>query len=226
MDIQNSETQVGTVQYFEQHFFVSTPNADWPTHVETMGYVETLNRLLLAYDQELDQRLKMTAFHDPKQGETVRILCFPSQIEYRVLPGRLGAWAEAYFKGDRFNSEFLPSLIVKRWVFVCAHGTRDQRCGDCGPPIIAAVKESFGAGGHGIAVEVAGTSHVGGHKYAGNVLIYPEGDWYGSLKAADIPRLVKAHFGEGKILWEFWRGRAGLNHAEQAALASVQLDSD
>lgn len=27
------------------------------------------------------------------------------------------------------------------------------------------------------------SSHIGGHAYAGNVVIYPEGDWYGNVRS-------------------------------------------
>jgi (2Fe-2S) ferredoxin len=59
-------------------------------------------------------------------------------------------------------------------------------------------------------VTVRRTSHVGGHAFAGNVLIYPGGDWYGYVTPEDIPRLVENHLVEGQIVTDLWRGRMGM----------------
>ena len=67
-------------------------------------------------------------------------------------------------------------------------------------------------------VEVFACSHVGGHKFAGNVLVYPEGDWYGNITADRVGELVQTHFAANSILREFWRGRSGLSPEEQKLL--------
>ena len=54
------------------------------------------------------------------------------------------------------------------------------------------------------------TSHVGGHRFAGNVLIYPGGDWYGYVTPEDVPRLIERHLLGGTVVTELWRGRMGL----------------
>jgi hypothetical protein len=56
-------------------------------------------------------------------------------------------------------------------------------------------------------VTVWQTSHVGGHKFAGNILIYPGGDWYGYVTPADVPRLIEQHLLAGEVITELWRGR-------------------
>jgi (2Fe-2S) ferredoxin len=56
---------------------------------------------------------------------------------------------------------------------------------------------------------------VGGHKYAGNVLIYPRGDWYGYVSPVDVPRLIKQHLKLDKIVADLWRGRMGLTPEQQ-----------
>jgi (2Fe-2S) ferredoxin len=60
---------------------------------------------------------------------------------------------------------------------------------------------------------------VGGHEYAGNVLIYPGGNWYGYVTPADIPRIVDQHLVQGQIVWDLWRGRMGLSPQEQQRAA-------
>ena len=69
---------------------------------------------------------------------------------------------------------------------------------------------------------VGNISHIGGHKYAGNVIVYlpPEEDnwnkggkgiWYGRVgKRADVEKIVDETILGGKIIQELLRGGVGL----------------
>lgn len=81
-------------------------------------------------------------------------------------------------------------------------------------------------------VRVLKTSHVGGHKHAGNVLVHGavhpcDGDWFGGLSAPAAGAFLDALLGmevgadggaEDPVLRRWWRGRLGLSKAEQRAL--------
>jgi hypothetical protein len=81
-------------------------------------------------------------------------------------------------------------------------------------------------------VQVYQTSHIGGHKYAGNVVVYGavhpcDGDWFGGINAGNAPAFLDALLGvemgvdggaEALELRPFWRGRMGLSKEEQLAL--------
>jgi (2Fe-2S) ferredoxin len=45
-----------------------------------------------------------------------------------------------------------------------------------------------------------------GQKYAGNVIIYPQGHWYGRVRTCHVPILVEQHLLGGKIVRDLWRG--------------------
>ncbi|KAG5489786.1 hypothetical protein GH5_00668 [Leishmania sp. Ghana 2012 LV757] len=83
------------------------------------------------------------------------------------------------------------------FVFICSHFSRDARCGFCGSVLVDlfrdAILEKLGAGGAD-RVTVYSCSHVGGHIYAGNVIIYSRhgGICYGLFKPEDIPDVVNA----------------------------------
>ncbi|GKD63800.1 probable amino acid permease 7 isoform X1 [Tanacetum coccineum] len=62
--------------------------------------------------------------------------------------------------------------VAASYVFVCAHNSRDKRCGVCGPPLIEKFNEEIGVRGLKDQVFVSACSHVGGHKYSGNLTIY------------------------------------------------------
>jgi (2Fe-2S) ferredoxin len=70
-------------------------------------------------------------------------------------------------------------------------------------------------------VTIHRTSHVGGHVFAGNVLIYPGGDWYGFVTPEDVPRLVEDHLVRGNIVTDRWRGRLGMAPEVQITAANL-----
>jgi hypothetical protein len=87
-----------------------------------------------------------------------------------------------HFDVDNFVEEVLvkdidwlpgsPEPMSGSYVFVCSHGSRDKRCGVCGPALIKRFKEEINGLGLDGQVSVSACSHVGGHKYAGNVIIF------------------------------------------------------
>lgn len=82
-------------------------------------------------------------------------------------------------------------------IFVCAHRSRDERCGYCGAVLVdlfrQAVAQKMGEDG-AKRVTVYPCSHVGGHIYAGNVIVYGRhgGVCFGLFKPEDVEAVVDA----------------------------------
>ncbi|KAM2708128.1 hypothetical protein EV2_045966 [Malus domestica] len=75
--------------------------------------------------------------------------------------------------------------------------SRDKRCGVCGPILIDKFKEEAELRGLTNQVFVTACSHIGGHKYAGNLIVYSPGSdgsitghWYGYVTPEDVPELL------------------------------------
>lgn len=103
---------------------------------------------------------------------------------------------------------------------VCTHGKRDRCCAEHGRPIVDAL-----AAEHGDAVwEV---SHIGGHRFAGNVLSLPGGEVYGLLDVGAAQRTAALHQA-GRYDLAHLRGRSGVARPTQAAevLARTELAVD
>lgn len=47
-----------------------------------------------------------------------------------------------------------------------------------------------------LSLEVLQCSHVGGHKYAGNVIFLPSGHWYGFIEPTHVPKLLDIYQGK------------------------------
>jgi hypothetical protein len=99
---------------------------------------------------------------------------------------------------------------------VCTHAKRDRCCATWGRPIA----DTLAALHPDAAWEV---SHIGGHRFAGNLVVLPEGLVYGGLDVAAAVRVVDLH-GAGRLDLDLLRGRAALPRAAQAAEILVRRD--
>lgn len=92
---------------------------------------------------------------------------------------------------------------------VCTHGKRDLCCALRGLPVYAEVTELAGA-------RVWQTSHVGGHRFAANLLAFPHGIAYGRVESLHVAEIVETTR-RGEVVLETMRGRACYNDHVQAA---------
>lgn len=71
------------------------------------------------------------------------------------------------------NGKWLNGTVLQgSYVFVCCHAAKDLRCGTCGPALVTRFKHEIEVSGLENKVFVSPCSHLGGHKYAGNVIIF------------------------------------------------------
>jgi hypothetical protein len=94
-------------------------------------------------------------------------------------------------------------------VLVCTHGRRDVCCARLGRPLAVLLDQEL----PGLVWE---TTHVGGDRFAPNVVALPDGSYHGGLSPADVPALAAA-VTSGRVLLSALRGRAGLPFPVQAA---------
>lgn len=151
------------------------------------------------------------------------MLIFPDMIRYRRL---------THFDVDTFVEEVLvkdnewlpgtPETLSGSYIFVCCHGSRDRRCGVCGPALVMKFQVEIEIHGLHGQVSVRPCSHIGGHKYAGNVIIFcpnangeVTGHWYGYVTPDDVPILLEQHIKRGEVVGHLWRGQMGLSEEDQ-----------
>jgi hypothetical protein len=92
--------------------------------------------------------------------------------------------------------------------FVCTNGQRDVCCARFGLPTHAALATAVGE-------RAWQTTHVGGHRFAPNVLALPQGALYGRVRPADVPAFVAQV--EGGLAFDWLRGVSYDPGAVQAA---------
>lgn len=128
-------------------------------------------------------------------------------------------------------------------ILICSHGKRDQRCGIMGPLLQSEFRRVLRGKGFSIAEENAGDagtvdepghanlgliSHIGGHKYAGNVIVYlppsiaengnvsdgslaGKGIWYGRVEPRHVEGIVEQTVLKGRVIEDHFRGGVGAN---------------
>lgn len=198
-----------SVKPYHRHAFACTGVRDWPARLEDhAGLLGAMARDVRDLRDGEGPVPKLTATDEPSRGRGLDLLVFPEAVRYRAVDadGWRRILREHLLGGERVEVGVEP--LAGRHVFVCVHAARDERCGRCGPPLLAAMREAVAeAGLEDVAVRA--TSHVGGHKYAGNLLIYPEGVWYGYVRPDDAGRVVRDHLVDGRILADLHRGSMG-----------------
>ncbi len=109
------------------------------------------------------------------------------------------ARGEAY--ADQRGSE--PLFLV------CTNGKRDACCAKFGLPVYDLLEGKAG-------VKVWQSSHVGGHRFAPNLVIFPWALYFGRVPPQQALALVEG-YRQGKLLLDFYRGRACYPPVVQAA---------
>lgn len=94
-------------------------------------------------------------------------------------------------------------------VLVCTHGRRDVCCARLGRPLALLLDQRLPG-------QVWETTHVGGDRFAPNVVSLPDGSYHAGLSPGDVAALAGALV-DGRVLLPFLRGRAGAAAAVQAA---------
>ena len=105
-----------------------------------------------------------------------------------------------------------PSAVDTAPMFlVCTHGRHDPCCALRGRPLVAALNRVR----PGRAWE---TTHLGGDRFAANLLVLPSGLLYGRVPESAAAQIADAA-DAGRLVAEYLRGRIGLPPIAQAALA-------
>ena len=99
-------------------------------------------------------------------------------------------------------------------LLVCTNGRHNACCARAGGPLARALHARYGP-------EVWETTHVGGDRYAANLVCLPHGLYYGDLGIDDGLRAAAA-YREGRVVLDRLRGRAGLPEPAQAAEHQVR----
>ncbi|XP_075505389.1 altered inheritance of mitochondria protein 32-like [Primulina tabacum] len=211
----------GTVNPYERHLFLCYKSHEsWPSHVEN-SESDPLPTLLASAlkarkkDIQVQTRLTICEGGDDVKLSDGDVMIFPDMIVYRDLKDSdVDSFVDDVLVSGNPWVSGIPEELTGSYVFVCAHNNRDRRCGLCGPVLIEKFKEEIEYRNLKNQVFVTACSHVGGHKYAGNVITFsadPEGkivgNWYGYVTPNDVVELLDQQIVKGQVIDRIWRGQ-------------------
>ncbi|KAI9137728.1 Sucrase/ferredoxin-like-domain-containing protein [Paraphysoderma sedebokerense] len=236
---------LNTVKPYHKHIFICThsTNFDWPEKIDKVSHslANTLRAVLDNYESKLKIKITMTACDrhnlvdimkvssDGEILENCDLMVFPeNKLITNVNLENCEEVMKMYFESGVVDETKTGSKIVQmteeKFVFVCSHKKRDKRCGVAGPLIIDAFKKSLKK--HNISehkIPVYGTSHTGGHKFAGNVIIFPNGHWYGRVNTCHVDHIVEKHLMEETVVKELWRGKMTEEKTDQQRIEKEKM---
>jgi hypothetical protein len=109
------------------------------------------------------------------------------------------------------------SPVAEPLFLVCTHGKHDPCCARYGRPLFDALNEQLPAD------SVWQCSHVGGDRFAGNVVCLPHGVYYGRVERDDVPGLVDEYLSR-HISLAHYRGRSCWPFGVQAAERRIRAE--
>jgi hypothetical protein len=115
------------------------------------------------------------------------------------------------------DSTELPDAGPGPIIAVCTHGRHDRCCADNGRPVARALRRA--------GVDAWECSHVGGDRFAANVVSFPHGLFHGRVTPASALPLVHA-YQEGRIHPAGYRGRTTWSPAAQKAEVVLRHELD
>ncbi len=143
---------------------------------------------------------------------------------FRVVYGRAGAEGGRFRRLELESHEELLGLdlggdagepLEHPLFLVCTHGIRDRCCARYGQELLRALLDLAEPGWAWQA------THVGGDRFAGNLVILPEGLYFGRVGRADVVPIL-ASYRAGRIELPLYRGRSCHAFPVQAAEGHVR----
>ena len=113
-------------------------------------------------------------------------------------------------RGDRPGFEPVEGPLF----LVCTHGRRDVCCAERGRPLAQALAAAF-------PDPTWESSHVGGDRFAGNVVAFPHGLYLGRVRPGEAARVARA-YADGRVPLEHLRGRSCYPMPIQAAEVALR----
>lgn len=192
-------------------------NTSWPKKVESFDVMRSLSKVGRGNGNMIV--LSSLSPRDPSLiNKEAGFLIFPDAKELYINLQTLSSENDNSFK-ELFklinenkklttNKYFNVSQVKKITVLICGHEQRDKRCGIMGKLIhdefINVLKHENLTNN----IDLGYVSHVGGHVYAGNVVILkPDGTviWYGLVKPQHVQGIVEKSIKDNQIIEQLSR---------------------
>jgi hypothetical protein len=177
-------------------------SADIPQDVKNylFNYLESIPncrlQLIKRHDRSLDSIKFYVGVSDEKE---------PKLFEFNLL-----AYRDILELDITQILEGISFLRNDPLILVCTHGTHDKCCGKFGVPTYLRAIE------HENGFMTWQCTHLGGHRFAANILCLPHGVYYGRVREESVTSLIN-EYQNNFVNLENYRGRSCYSNEAQAA---------
>ncbi|NUW31020.1 sucrase ferredoxin [Nonomuraea sp. SMC257] len=184
----------------------------WPSHLENLELPDDVARLV---ERALERGVRPQLIRRPgrrtrQAGQGLRVL-----VAYGAGPEPWLASGVVAGPDDLDLDALVAGVVPESCILedepvflVCTHAKRNACCARIGLPLARDLAEVW-------PDRVWETSHVGGDRYAANLVCLPHGIFYGSMSQAAAIAAANA-YRSGEIILDRYRGRAGIPEPLQA----------
>lgn len=200
------------------YVLVEDPGPWGPAVLRNRRLPDAARRALAGWQRTLGVRPLLIRRPERRPGEGRRVFVVNARhrwVQTTVLPDA-DALADLDLSGMRSAEGVGLAPHHEPVVLVCTHGGHDPCCAMRGRPVAAAL-----AARHPDLVWEA--SHLGGDRFAGNMVVLPRADHFGRLDADSAPRVLDAYL-TGDVDLDHHRGRGTRSWALQAGEAFVRRE--
>jgi len=167
-------------------------------------------RINLSLETIPDSRLQLIKRHD-NSGDTLKFYVAKSdELEPKLYEFDFRNYEELLDLDINEILEGRSNLREEPLFLVCTNGAYDKCCGRYGVPVYIEIAS------HENNYKTWQCSHLGGHRFAANVLFLPEGIYYGRVRDVGVEKLIKDSINRN-IKLEHYRGHSCYNKDVQAA---------
>lgn len=247
LKIDNTTPLLGSTKPYARHVLIATGKSDWASHIDeekgtvTAALLDHLNKVSTPF-RILTTNSSLTPTHSTVPGST-DIVVLPDNILVSNVTTKNVAQFYDLFLATPLPTQAtaeMPNLkghseltVVKNMytsmILLCSHRRRDKRCGVTAPILAQEFDHVLrqrdiheGEGGAALVM----VSHIGGHKFAGNVILYTNegrrGVWYGRVSPCHCEAIVDQSLIGGKVIKELYRGSMTHSFDNEKSTAELQ----
>ncbi len=223
LSISSEECRYGTASAILQNWFLLEYPRPWASDaVEAAILPAPVKDHIANYLEAIPWSRVLLIKHGPQLVDEITFFVAISlEMQPRLYRFRFSTYEElldldvlAVLAGD---ARYERHRVEEPLILVCTHGTHDMCCAKFGLPIFHELSRQLADG-------VWQCSHVGGDRFAANVLAFPHAIYYGHVNLPEAAALVEA-CRASRVYLEKYRGRSCYRFVVQAAEYFLRCDT-
>jgi hypothetical protein len=210
---ENHEPLVATASQIDHWLLIEYRGLWGPNALRASGLSDQVKARLRAHASARERTRLVFVRRPDRRGHRELVAYFGDSLEGEEQVRRLAF--ESYEDLRSVDLATAGEPLEHPLFLVCTHGKHDPCCARKGRPLFEALAEQLDS------EWVWQVTHIGGDRFAGNLVCLPQGLYYGRVEREDAVGVLDEHF-DGRIALEHYRGRSSWPFAAQAAERSIR----